>query len=109
MNDTDAFTKAMFGQHARQIAFNVVIQDGEDGKGTIIGNTMFGREMRFGAKGTHVLLLCDAIIRPHLVIGSNHLRGVGSAGILTSSALTGTEEWIRHGTVALNNLPSKYP
>jgi hypothetical protein len=110
MNDTQVWTKAMFGQHARQVAFNVVLQDGDgEGRCMIIGNTTFGKEMRFGSKLPHVLLLCDAVIRPHLVIESNHLIGCGASGILTSSSMAGTEEWIRHGNVLLNNLPSKYP
>lgn len=105
----DVMTRAMFGEHARQVAFNVVLQDGDgEGRCAIIGNTTFGRQMRFDSKAPHVLLLCDAVIRPHLVIESKHLIGVGAAGILTSSSMTGIDEWVRHGKVLLNNLPSKY-
>jgi len=108
MNEyADAMTKAMFGQDARHVAFNVVLQDGGENGCAIMGTTKFPKVMGYGFKKTHCLLLCDAIIRPHLVIESDHLIGVGAAGILTSSSMAGVSEWVRNGRILVNNLPSR--
>jgi len=103
----DAMTRAMFGQDARHIAFNVVLQDQGDNKAAIIGTTQFAKLMGYGFKKNHCLLLCDAIIRPHLVIESDHLVGSGATGILTSSSMADVSEWVRHGNILVNNLPSR--
>jgi hypothetical protein len=97
----DAMTQAMYGVHARHVAFNVVLQDAGDNKATIVGTTGFASLMGYGFKKTHCLLLCDCIIRPHLVIESDHLRGMGLTGIVTSSSLTGVDEWVRNGKILL--------
>lgn len=100
----DPYVKALFGQHARQVAFNYVVQDptNAENKAGLVGTTSFAKEMGFEARGTHVLVLCDAIIRPHFVIESEHLVGSGLTHILTSG-MADMEEWLRHGRVVLNN------
>jgi hypothetical protein len=104
---TNIMTQAMYGQDARHVAFNVVLQDQGEGKAAIVGTTSFAKTMGYGFKKNHCLLLCDVIIRPHLVIESNHLRGVGLAGIVTSSSMSGVSEWVRKGNILVNNLPSR--
>jgi len=103
----DAMTQAMYGQDARHVAFNVVLQDAGEGNAAIVGTTSFAKVMGYGFKKTHALLLCDAIIRPHLVIESDHLIGVGLTGIVTSSSMAGVSEWVRNGKILVNNLPSR--
>lgn len=106
--EVEAMMRAMYGQHARHAAFNYVVQGcREKNDAAIIGNTVFAMDMSFGgvAQGIHTLVLCDVVIRPHLVIASNHLQGCGAAGILTSDALASPTEWIEKGTVILNNIP----
>lgn len=103
----DVMTRAMYGIHARHVAFNVVLQDAGKNKAAIVGTTNFARSMGYGFEKNHCLILCDAIIRPHLVIESDHLRGVGLAGIITSSSMAGVDEWIRNGKILVNNLPSQ--
>ena len=97
----------MFGEHARHVAFNVVLQDQGDSKAAIVGTTNFAKLMGYGFKKNHCMLLCDAIIRPHLVIESDHLIGVGLAGIITSSSMSSPDEWVRHGNILVNNMPSR--
>lgn len=103
----DVMIRAMFGMDARHVAFNVVLQNADDNKAAIVGTTTFANVMGYGFQKTHCLLLCDAIIRPHLVIESDHLRGTGLAGIVTSSSMADVEEWVRNGNILLNNLPSR--
>lgn len=105
----DIYTRAMFGQHARHVAFNYVVQDAGGNRAAIVGNTVLADEMAFGAlrahpEAPHVLVLCDAIIRPHLVISGRHLIGMGASGILRDG-LSSVDEWLEHGKVVINNMP----
>lgn len=108
--EIDAITKALFGEQSRHVAFNYILQRGdrhEPDKAAVIGNTVHARNMSFEVdpRFAHVLVLCDAIIRPHLVIGSNHARGHGAAGLLTSSdGIGGVDAWLRHGTIIIDNI-----
>ena len=99
----DPYIKALFGQHARKVAFNYVVQDptNAENKAGLVGTTSFAKEMGFEAKGTHVLVLCDAIIRPHFVIESQHLEGEGLTHMLTDG-MADIDAWLRHGRVILN-------
>ncbi len=109
VNDDDMWTRAMFGEHARKAAFNYVVQGTGQGRAAIIGNTSFADAMAFGGdhERAHVLVLCDVIIRPHLVIESRHLQGCGAAAILTSDALASPESWLHEGRVLLDNMPMR--
>lgn len=106
--DVDPMVQAMFGRFAVQVAFNYVVQHGVDGeadRAILLGTTSFANKMSFGgmSQGSHTLVLCDGVIRPRLVIASNHLRGCGSSGIL-QSGLTGAEPWLENGKIIINNL-----
>lgn len=102
------YIKAMFGEHAVHTAFNLILQDaGEPDRASFVGTTSHRSTMGFGFSKTHCLVLCDAIIRPHLVIESDHLRGVGLAGIVTSSSMCGPDEWLHHGRIIIDNMLHK--
>lgn len=82
-------------------AFNYVVQPAAGGnRAAIIGNTQFAREMSFGGTGTHTLVMCDVFIRPHTVITSNHLQGMGAAGIL-KKGLASLEPWAENGAILI--------
>lgn len=98
----------MFGAHAVQAAFNYVVQPtGQDNRASLVGTTSFAREMSFGGSehGIHTLVLCDVIIRPHLVIASNHMAGRGASGILTSSDMASPEQWLAQGKIIHDLMP----
>lgn len=104
---TDPYVKMMFGNQAKQAGFNYIVQGAaDDNKAAIIGNTAFANLMSFDGikKATHTLVLCDVIIRPHLVIASKHLLGNGAASLLTSSALSSLDEWLEKGEIIIDNL-----
>jgi len=92
----------LFGKGSRHIAFNYVVQGCGDSldRAAIIGTTCFAKDMSFDGikKKTHTLVMCDAIVRPRLVVVSDHLRGVGITGILTTG-MAGMEDWAKHGEV----------
>ena len=99
--DMGITTEHLFGAGSRHIAFNYVVQDcGGRNRAAIIGTTSFAKEMSFDGMGkkTHTLVLCDAIVRPRLVVVSDHLRGVGLSGI-ARDGLMGIEQWAEHGEV----------
>lgn len=106
MDSTDTYLRMMFGQHARKAAFNYIVQGSGGNRAAIIGNTSHAEAMAFGGDfdRSHVLVLCDVVIRPHLVIESKHLTGTGAAGLLTNGALASPEEWLTNGRVLLNNM-----
>lgn len=110
MNDIeDYYTKALMGNQATKAGFNYVVQQtGKANQATIIGNTAFASEMSFGASpnAPHVLVLCDVIIRPHLVIQSEHLLGTGIAGI-AKDGIANADSWLKHGKIIINNMPSQ--
>lgn len=107
MNNEDPYVRMLLGQYARKAAFNYVVQRAGENRAAIIGNTTFASEMSFdaSAEAPHVLVLCDVVIRPHLVIASDHLTGMGVSGILTDGALSEPDEWLKRGKVILNNMP----
>ena len=91
------YTKAMFGENAVHLPFNFIRQ-GDKGKGLILGQET-GNNLAFGSSIDHLLVKVDMIFRPHLVIESKHLIGVGAAGIITSSAFCDIDEWKKEGKV----------
>lgn len=104
----EMYVKAMFGENARQVAFNYVLQGAGENKAILLGNTTFAKEMAFGGslEAPHVLVMCDAIIRPHLVIESKHLVGEGVAGIV-SRGIADVNQWLQNGRVVLNAIPRR--
>lgn len=98
------YIQTLFGKHALQSACNYVVQPENDNRAAVIGTTSFAREMSFGGvdHGVHTLVLCDMIIRPRLVIASDHMRGAGAAGLL-KYGMSEAETWLKNGKIILNN------
>jgi len=100
--ETDVYTKAMFGCNAIQVPLNLIVQPVNESNtkvtGIFQGQHPNMAQMMFGSKRTHVLILGDAVIRPRLVIGSDHLTGEG----LTSIASFGFDrKWADKGDIIL--------
>ncbi len=95
------WTQAIMGENAVQVPFNFVRQSVDNARGLILGQNN-GVELAFGSEAPHVMVLGDMIFRPHIVIESEHLIGVGAAGIITSSSFCDIEEWANRGKVIFN-------
>lgn len=54
---------------------------------------------------TRTLVLCDVVIRPRLVIASNHLVGSGASGLFKGMALATVKPWLDQGKIIINNMP----
>lgn len=104
MNDTtDAYTHMMFGRHAVSVGVNFIMQETEDGM-ILIGQSKgpSTSKLRFGAKKgrTHVLVLGDMVLRPHLVMASDSFRGAGVTN-LVKNGFTSTDKWLE-GDIVLD-------
>jgi hypothetical protein len=84
---TEALTKALFGQHAVRVPTWTYVQN--QGDGTVMlaaGSTVADRPhpARYGSNRTHQFILGETIIRPHLIIATDALRGEGPGSLVTS-------------------------
>ena len=91
------------GDRAIHLPFNFVRQ-GDKTHGLILGQET-GSKLTFGADMDFVMVKGDMIFRPHLVIQSNHCRGMGAAAIITSSSFSHITEWVEKGEILLDVLP----
>lgn len=97
---TDPYIRAMFGSHAIQVPFNCIVQPAGDN--TILAVIAIrgpeAARLAFGSTLPHQLIMGDAVIRPHVVVESSHLVGMGIDGI-ARSGFTELDSWVRNGRV----------
>ncbi len=86
-------TKAMYGVNAIQVPAVLKIQD-NNGLSVIVGYSQ-GDKLRFGSKLVHQLVICDIIVRPHLVMESDKFAGSGASGLLKQHPT----EWERENII----------
>lgn len=95
----------MFGQNAIQVPFNCIVQANHKENTTVavivVGGTPQAMGYTFGGKKTHQLIVGDAIIRPHLVMDSDHLVGTGLAGI-AMSGFADVGAWMESGKMLID-------
>lgn len=89
--DDQSAARIMFGENARHVPMWMYVQDQgrQDGQGIIsfTGASRVGADihpLRYGSERTHQFVLGEIIVRPHLVIATDTLRGTGLAGLATS-------------------------
>jgi len=99
MDDTNAYMKALYGQHAIHIPLNLIVQ-AMDGTGTVTGvfQTKSGVPLLFGSKKTHQLVIADVILRPQLVTESNDFQGRGLSS-LARDGFADVDTWIKGGVI----------
>lgn len=102
----DPYIRAMFGAHAIQIPFNLIVQ-GDPIKHPDTASGVFqlrhplAKQLYFGSTKCHQLILGEIVLRPHLVIESDAFAGHGIGGLYTS-AFDDIDTWIREGNVLLD-------
>lgn len=101
--DVQQTAKLMMGERAIQVPLRMIIQAPETGKSAGIFQSStpllnFGTD---GADPTHLLVLGDAIIRPHLVLGSNRFRGRGISGLYTGYDTWDEKAWLADDSVSV--------
>jgi hypothetical protein len=100
------YIKAMFGPNAVHVGFNCVIQQVDDCRVSIIGQSYMPNSphpLLFGSQKIHQLILGDAVIRPRQIIESDHLRGQGMTAI-AMYGMADIDEWAKNGNVLLGTL-----
>ncbi len=102
MNE-DVMTRAMFGENAVKVPIRIIVQDQGEGIVLFVG-AMRSEKLRFGSNMPHQFVLGDGIIRPHAVLESEHCKGMGISGLITSSSFTDPFEWVQNGNVILDPL-----
>lgn len=85
----DELTTAMFGQNARRVPAWMYVQDQGDGFVSFVGGSKTddprtSHPARYGSARTHQFVVGELIIRPHLVVATDALRGEGLSGLATS-------------------------
>lgn len=86
------YTQALYGQHARHVPAWMYVQDGGTGIVSFVGASKVNVEqhlagvhpLRYGSTRTHQLIVGEIIVRPHLVVATDDLRGMGLAGLATN-------------------------
>ena len=94
------YAKVMMGENAVHLPFNFVRID--MGNVNMILGQDVSRQLTFDAKASFSIVKGDMIFRPHLVIESNHPKGMGAAAIITSSSFCDLSEWEHHGNTLLD-------
>ncbi|MFG3710964.1 hypothetical protein [Micromonospora sp. NPDC047730] len=81
-------TKVMFGENARHVGAWMYVQNQGPSVVSFVGGSMAPaaarHPLRFGSERTHQFVLGELIVRPHLVIATDALRGSGLASLATS-------------------------
>lgn len=80
-------TRVIWGEHARHVPAWMVVQDGGDTTVALAGSSMTPggpNPLRYGSRQPHQLVVGEIIVRPHVVIETEALRGYGFGQFLTS-------------------------
>jgi hypothetical protein len=94
--------KLMMGNRAFQIPLNIIAQrmSADPKDGTVVGvfQTSNGLPLVHNSDLTHVLMLGDVIVRPHVMVGCNAFQGRGMNSLLMSG-FADMDTWITDGTI----------
>ncbi len=82
----DAAARIMFGENARHVPMWMYVQDQGDGVVSFVGASRVGQDvhpLRYGSGRTHQFVLGELVVRPHLVMATDTLQGMGLGGLAT--------------------------
>jgi hypothetical protein len=85
--DDETAIRIMHGENARHIPMWMYVQDAGHGIVSFVGASRTGQDVhpaRYGSQRTHQFILGELVIRPHLVIATDTLQGMGLAGLATN-------------------------
>jgi hypothetical protein len=86
MANVDPYTRALFGENARHVpAWMYVQHQGGDVVSFVGASRVVGEHpLRYGSDRSHQFILGEVIVRPHLVIATDALRGDGLSALAIS-------------------------
>jgi len=77
--------KVLFGENARHVPAWMYVQ-GEAGLVSFVGASKVPtpeHPLRFGSQRTHQFIVGDLVVRPHLVVATDTLQGMGLSALAT--------------------------
>lgn len=86
MQDSELYTKVMFGENSKHVPCWMYMQPQAGGVISFVGATM-SPQLWWGGNKTHQYMLGELIARPHFVVGSNTFRGTGLAGLVSRNPM----------------------
>jgi hypothetical protein len=103
--ETDRFTQAMYGIHARHVPVWIWVQETAADTVIIAGASRIpgsgiAHPLRYGSVRTHQFILGELIVRPHLVFATDYYRGMGVTGLLNANV--DVEDITRNGELILD-------
>jgi len=103
MLGSDVATRMMVGENGIHIPLRMIVQKADEGVVSFVG-AIRDTKIKYGSKMIHQFVWGDCFFRPHVVLETNHLEGVGLAGLVTSSAFCDIDVWTQNGNVLLDPL-----
>ncbi len=88
--------KLMYGENAVHVPMWMVVQDA--GNAVSFVGASQNTSLRFGSKLTHQLVIGEFVIRPHVVVESEHGKGSGLSGMITRDP----KDFFEYGKVILD-------
>lgn len=77
--------RILFGDNARHVPAWMYIQDQGDGTVTFAGASRLPgtrHSLRYGSDRTHQFMVGEIVVRPHMLLGTDALRGQGLAHLV---------------------------
>jgi len=96
--DGGNLTRVMYGSNARHVPAWLYVQQAGPGVASFVGASRVAggaNPLLYGTARTHVFVVGEIIVRPHVAIATDAYRGHGLGGLATSSNDIG--EMLRHG------------
>lgn len=100
-NDGLNMTQIMYGINARHVPAWMVVQNQGENLGVTVALASKSYDLLYGTTDTHVLILGEVIVRPHIAVASNDFVGHGIQGFWTHNP--SAEEWLANGKVLIHS------
>lgn len=102
-------SRAMFGVHAKHVPAWMYVQECGSDTVVFVGASRIPgvgqlHPLRFDSQRTHQFVRGEVIVRPHLVVATDALRGSGLSGLAISSHDTGA--MLAQGEVVIDHFGS---
>ncbi len=97
----DYHIKAMFGEKAVHVPAWIKVQNQGKAGVLFVGASRLS-DMCYGSDKTHCLVVGEIIVRPHLIVASDHLQGAGISGLVREGG--DIDDWAERGLVLFDGL-----
>lgn len=79
--------RVMYGQNAVHVPAFFYVQNQGDGMVSFIGGSALPgavHPLRYGSERAHQLVIGEVIVRPHIIVATDTLQGLGMNGMMTT-------------------------